>query len=131
MSTHDFNVDNLSDSAAIANAFSNSLIPPSGVAIRATTTAARGYADQTLVSTDLVSSASGKELLASNIYSNMFNLNMTRESLSSLSRSILSNNSIDIEEGDQKYTRFTGCTEAGYWWNSWKELRRRNYSFNR
>jgi len=98
MSTHNFNSDNLSDSASIAKAFSDSLVPVNGKAILATTTAARGYSDQSLVSTDLISSASGKELLASNIYSNMFNINMTRESLSSLSRSILSNNSITIEE---------------------------------
>lgn len=126
MSTHDFNIDNLSDSAAIANAFSNSLIPPSGVAIRATTTAARGYADQTLVSTDLVSSAAGKELLASNIYSNMFNLNMTRESLTSLSRSILSSGSIQIQEDGTKYTRIKCRTKNGNWWNSWQKICGRN-----
>lgn len=109
MSTHNFTQSNLSDSAAIAKSFSDSLVPPNGKVLAATTTARRGYSDQTLVSTDLISSASGKELLASNIYSDMFNANMARESLTSLSRSILNSSSIVIEEsgedGIQTYTR--------------------------
>jgi hypothetical protein len=109
MSTHNFTSSNLSDSASIAKAFSDSLVPINGKAIVATTTAVNGYQNQTLVSTDLISSASGKELLASNIYSDMFNTNMTRESLTALSRSIIGSSSITIEEsgddGVQTYTR--------------------------
>jgi hypothetical protein len=114
MSTHNFTSDNLSDSASIAKAFSDSLVPIGGKAVLSTTTAARGYANQSLVSTDLISSASGKELLASNIYSNMFNANMARESLSALSRSILSSSSLTIEEnsddGVQTYSRSNSST---------------------
>lgn len=113
MSTHNFTSSNLSDSAAIARAFSDSLVPVNGKAVVATTTARRGYSDQTLVSTDLISSASGKELLASNIYSDMFNANMARESLTALSRSILNSSSITIEEsGDGEVQTYTRCNRS-------------------
>jgi hypothetical protein len=102
MSQHNFDTDSLSNSSSIAKSFADSLVPIGGKEIKGTTTASRGYANQTLVSTDLISAASGKELLASGVYSNMFNLNMTRESLGSLARSVFTEtDNLTLTETDE------------------------------
>lgn len=82
------NIDSLESAGAIAKNFSDNLVPTNGVEIVSTTTARRGYSGQTLVSADIISSASGKELLSSSVYSDIFNINMNRESLSTLTKSI-------------------------------------------
>lgn len=103
-------IDSIQDASAIAKNFSNNIVPENNIAISSTTTAFRQYENQTLVSTDLTSAASGKELLSSDIYTNMFNLSMSRESLSSLSRSIFpeGNSTLQVvdegENGSQKYS---------------------------
>lgn len=128
MSEHKFNIDNLSSSASIAKSFSDSLVPIGGTEIRATSTASRGYQNQTLVSTDLISSASGKELLGSSVYSNMFNLSMTRENLNSLSRSVFSNtDSLKVTETniDGESIEYRGTNAAAriaYRKCSWKKI---------
>lgn len=114
-------IDSIANSAAIATNFSNNLVPVNGIEITATTTASRGYAEQTLVSADIISSASGKELLSSSVYSDMFNINMNRESLSTLTKSIFgpstSLNSLNISEPgsngyDQPGTFYSGQEAA-------------------
>lgn len=115
------NIDSMQDAGAIAKNFSDNLVPVNGIEIVATTTASRGYAEQTLVSADIISSASGKELLSSSVYSDMFNLNMNRESLSTLTKSIFgpstSLNSLTVAEPgtngtDQPGTSYTGQEAA-------------------
>jgi len=91
MSFFDFSIENFTDSNTIANAISDNIVPKDGINIIGTTTAARGYAGQTLSSVDLISAASGKDLLASGVYGNMHRLSMTRENLSSLVTSVLGN----------------------------------------
>ena len=114
-------IDSIANSAAIAKNFSNNLVPANGIEITATTTASRGYAEQTLVSADIISSASGKELLSSSVYTDMFNINMNRESLSTLTKSIFgpstSLNSLTISEpgsngSDQPGTSYSGQEAA-------------------
>jgi hypothetical protein len=96
MSYFDISIDSLQNSETFANAIADNIVPKNGKNIIGTTTAQRGYAGQTLSSTDLVSAASGKDLLASGVYGNMYRLNMTRESLSSLSSSILGSEDSDL-----------------------------------
>lgn len=115
------NIDSLENSSTIAKNFSDNLVSPNGIEITATTTASRGYAEQTLVSADIISSSSGKELLSSSVYSDMFNINMNRESLSSLTKSIFgpssSINSLNVAEpgsngSDQPGTSYSGQEAA-------------------
>jgi len=89
MAHFDFSIDSLQDSASIANAVYENIVPKNGINITGTSAAERGYTGQTLTTSDLVSSASGKDLLASGIYSSTYRLSTTRESLQSLSSSIL------------------------------------------
>lgn len=96
------NVEAINDAASIAKNFSENIVPANNIAISGTTTAFRNYENQTLVSTDLTAAASGKELLSNDIYTNMFNLNMSRESLSSLSRSIFSEQDGTLKITDQE-----------------------------
>lgn len=91
MSFFDFSIDNFTDSNSISSAISNNIVPKDGINIVGTTTAARGYAGQTLSSVDLISAASGKDLLASGVYGSMHRISATRESLNSLASSILGN----------------------------------------
>lgn len=111
------NIDSLENSSTIAKNFSDNLVPANGIEITATTTASRGYAEQTLVSADIISSASGKELLSSRVYSDMFNLNMNRESLSSLTKSIFgpssSINSLTVSEPGSNGTDQPGTSYSG------------------
>lgn len=97
MSYFDISIDSLQNSETFANAIADNIVPKNGKNIIGTTTAQRGYSGQTLSSTDLVSAASGKDLLASGVYANMYRLNMTRESLSSLSSSILGSEDSDLQ----------------------------------
>lgn len=97
MSYFDISIDSLQNSETLANAISDNIVPKNGKNIIGTTTAARGYAGQTLTSSDLVSAASGKDLLASGVYGNMYRINMARESLSSLTSSILGAEDSDIQ----------------------------------
>lgn len=128
MSEHKFDINNLSNSASIAKSFSDSLIPIGGTEIKSTSTASRGYANQTLVSTDLVSAASGKELLASGVYSNMFNLSMTRENLNSLSRSVFSNTDslkvteINLDGETVEYRGTNAATKIAYRKCTWEKI---------
>ena len=89
MAHFNFSIDSLQDSASIANAVYENIVPKNGINITGTSAAERGYTGQTLTTSDLVSSASGKDLLASGIYSSTYRLSTTRESLQSLSSSIL------------------------------------------
>ena len=111
------NIDSLENSGAIAKNFSDNLVPANGIEITATTTASRGYAEQTLVSADIISSASGKELLSSRVYSDMFNVNMNRESLSTLTKSIFgpssSIKSLNVSEVGANGSDETGTTYSG------------------
>jgi hypothetical protein len=105
-------IETLQDAKSIANNFADNIVPDNGIAISSTTTASRNYENQTLVSTDLTSAASGKELLSSDLYTNMFNLNMNRESLSSLSRSIFSDGSLKIKDNELGGQLFEGTDAA-------------------
>jgi hypothetical protein len=97
MSYFDISIENLQNSETLSNAIADNIVPKNGKNILATTTAARGYAGQTLSSSDLISAASGKDLLASGVYGNLYRISMARESLSSLSSSILGSENADLQ----------------------------------
>lgn len=97
MAHFNFSIDSLQDSASIANAVYENIVPKNGINITGTSAAERGYTGQTLTTSDLVSSASGKDLLASGIYSSTYRLSTTRESLQSLSSSILGGDDISLK----------------------------------
>ena len=97
MSFFDININDLADSNSIASAIAGNAIPKNGKNILSTSAAARGYVDQTLTSSDLVSAASGKDLLAGGVYGNIYKINMMRESLSSLANTILGSDDEDLK----------------------------------
>lgn len=97
MSFFDISINDLSDSKSIANAIAGNAVPKNGKNILSTSAASRGYADQTLTSSDLVSASSGKDLLAGGVYGNIYRINMMRESLSSLTNTILGADDEDLK----------------------------------
>lgn len=99
MSYFDISINDLANSDTIATAIAGNAVPKNGINILSTSAAARGYADQTLSSSDLVSASSGKDLLAGGVYGNMYRINMMRESLSSLSSTILGSEDANLQIG--------------------------------
>jgi len=97
MSYFDISINDLANSDTIATAIAGNTVPKNGINILSTSAAARGYADQTLSSSDLVSASSGKDLLAGGVYGNMYRINMMRESLSSLSSTILGSEDTNLQ----------------------------------
>jgi len=97
MSFFDININDLMDSNSIASAIAGNVVPKNGKNVLSTSAAARGYVDQTLTSSDLVSASSGKDLLAGGVYGNIYRINMMRESLSSLTNTILGADDEDLK----------------------------------
>ena len=96
MAYFNFSIDDLQDSSTLASAIANNIVPKNGINILATSTASRGYSGQTLTTSDLISSASGKDLLASGVYGNMYRTNMASISLNSLATSALGSENDDM-----------------------------------
>ncbi len=107
MSFFEINIGDLADSNSISRAIAGNAVPKNGKNILATSSASRGYVDQTLTSSDLVSSASGKDLLAGGVYGNIYKINMMRESLSSLTNTILG-----VDDEDLKIPSNNGAVDS-------------------
>jgi hypothetical protein len=89
MSFYNFTPENLSDSASLTKSIVENIAPKNGQPLNKTSLSERGYADQTLTSVDLLSAASGKELLGNLNYGNIYRMNITRENLNSLANTLL------------------------------------------
>jgi hypothetical protein len=91
MSYYDFTPENFSDSNSLTKSIIKNITPRSGQLFNKTSLADRGYQGQTLTSVDLISAASGKELLGNSLYGNLYRMNIARENLNSLSNTLLEN----------------------------------------
>jgi hypothetical protein len=89
MAFYDINSNNLKDSKEFSKAIAKNIVPKNGVAITKTSFAQDGYRNQTLSSADIISAASGKELLANGVYTNIYRINMMNENLRGLAVSIM------------------------------------------
>ena len=89
MSFYDFTPDSLNDSASLTKSIVKNITPKNGQPFNKTSLADRGYQGQTLTSVDLISAASGKELLGNAAYGNLYRMNIARENLNSLANTIL------------------------------------------
>lgn len=91
MSYYDFTPENLNDSASLTKSIVKNINPKNSQPFNKTSLADRGYQGQTLTSVDLISAASGKELLGNTVYGNLYRMNIARENLNSLSNTLLEN----------------------------------------
>jgi hypothetical protein len=89
MSFYDFTPDSLNDSASLTKSIVRNITPKNGQPLNKTSLSDRGYQGQTLTSVDLISAASGKELLGNLNYGNLYRMNITRENLNSLANTVL------------------------------------------
>lgn len=89
MSFYDFTPESLTDSASLTKSIVKNITPKNGQPFNKTSLADRGYQGQTLTSVDLISAASGKELLGNGLYGNLYRMNITRENLNSLANTLL------------------------------------------
>lgn len=89
MSFYEFNSDSLKDSKSFARSIVRNIVPRGGKSITSTSLSSRGFENSSMTTVDLISAASGKELLKSSYYQNIFHSNIIRENLNSLSTTIM------------------------------------------
>jgi hypothetical protein len=89
MSFYDFTPESLNSSASLTKSIVRNITPKNSQPFNKTSLADRGYQGQTLTSVDLISAASGKELLGNGAYGNIYRMNIARENLNSLANTIL------------------------------------------
>lgn len=113
MSFYEFNLDSLKDSKSFARSIVRNIVPRGGKEITSTSLSSRGFENSSMTTVDLISAASGKELLKNSYYQNIFHANIIRENLNSLSTTIMEGQLPTSTNQDQASLSLSVLSQSG------------------